>query len=362
MILLRSAKRTASPGKGSRRIPLAILLPLALILVIASFFRFASLGYSEFQGDEIDAMMPAARCPAGDPDARRGSRRGPVEILLPMLPWRLAQTTDEASACLPFALAGLGTLATVFLLGRKLGGNPAGFAAVGVAVLNGLLIAFSRIVQYLGHRAGPAPGGVGAWEWYVCGQTRGCPDGTFHRDRPARTLRCPRSRASFGLHCAARLRTDAPERRVLRWWGDVCRSGDWGMPLVIVPFYGPYLLTPQVGATGSYLGRRIGEGLLKNRIDHFLTYSIFYNSFLYLALTGGWSWPSWLGASITPRPSAGSPEPGSGRPPGRAGRRGPAGWPAGLTIGALIWRRSPGGHFPRRVLLPHRPPPWSRAP
>ena len=113
-------------------------------MLAAGVFRFASLGHSEFQGDEVQAMMPAARVLAGDPDALvLGRKKGPAEILLPMLPWRLTETTDEASARLPFALAGLGTLATLFLLGRKLGGDPAGFAAAAVAALNGLLIAFS---------------------------------------------------------------------------------------------------------------------------------------------------------------------------------------------------------------------------
>ena len=156
--------------------------------------------------------MPAARVLAGDPDALMlGRKKGPAEILLPMLPWRLTETTDEASARLPFALAGLGTLATLFLLGRKLGGDPAGFAAAGVAALNGLLIAFSRIVQYQAIVLWMSALAVlCAWEWYERGQNAlGRPDGTVHRDRPARTLRCPRGRASFGLHCAPRLLPDA---------------------------------------------------------------------------------------------------------------------------------------------------------
>ena len=168
VILLRSGKRDASHGDGSR------LIPLVMILLVAGLFRFASLGYSEFQGDEVKAMMPAARVLAGDPGALMLERKkGPAEILLPMLPWRLAETTDEASARLPFALAGLGTLATVFLLGRKLGGNPAGFAAAGVAALNGLLIAFSRIVQYQAIVLWMSALAVlCAWEWYERGRTR----------------------------------------------------------------------------------------------------------------------------------------------------------------------------------------------
>ena len=205
VILLRSGKRAESHGDGSR------LIPLVMILLVAGLFRFASLGYSEFQGDEVKAMMPAARVLAGDPDALMLERKkGPAEILLPMLPWRLAETTDEASARLPFALAGLGTLATVFLLGRKLGGNPAGFAAAGVAALNGLLIAFSRIVQYQAIVLW-----MSALGRVVCvGMVRaradalGPPGRSVHRDRPARTLRCPCCHTSVGLHCAPLLLTE----------------------------------------------------------------------------------------------------------------------------------------------------------
>ena len=283
VILLRSGKRAASPGDGSR------LIPLVMILLVAGFFRFASLGYSEFQGDEVKAMMPAARVLAGDPDALMLERKkGPAEILLPMLPWRLAETTDEASARLPFALAGLGTLVTVFLLGRKLGGDPAGFAAAGVAALNGLLIAFSRIVQYQAVVLWMSALAVlCAWEWYERGRTRWVLlAGVFtgigllaHYD----ALAVMPVLAYIALLAFSRSNTLGRRRA---WWRDAL-LGALCMALVVVPFYGPYLLTPQVGATASYLGKRIGEGLLKNTIDKFLTYSTFYNSFLYIALTGG---------------------------------------------------------------------------
>ncbi len=280
VILLRSGKRAASHGDGSR------LIPLVMILLVAGFFRFASLGYSEFQGDEVKAMMPAARVLAGDPDALMLERKkGPAEILLPMLPWRLAETTDEASARLPFALAGLGTLATLFLLGRKLGGNPAGLAAAAVAALNGLLIAFSRIVQYQAIVLWMSALAVlCAWEWYERGQTRwAILTGLFtgigllaHFD----ALAVMPLLAYIAILTFSRNSQSSTSSRRRAWWRDVVLGG-LCMLLVVIPFYVPYLLTPQAGVTGSYLGRRIGEGLVKNTIGNFLTYGIFYNSFLY---------------------------------------------------------------------------------
>jgi hypothetical protein len=282
VILLCSGKRAASRDGGSR------LIPLVMILLVAGVFRFTSLGYSEFQGDEVKAMMPAARVLAGDSDALMLERKkGPAEILLPMLPWRLTETTDEASARLPFTLAGLVTLVTVFLLGRKMGGDPAGIAAAGVAALNGLLIAFSRIVQYQAIVLWMSALAVlCAWEWYERGLTRWVLlAGVFtgigllaHYD----ALAVVPVLAYIALLSFSQMSRSGRRRA----WGRDVLLGMLGMMLVIVPFYGPYLLTPQVGPTQTYLSERIGEGLLKNRIEDFLAYGAFYCSFLYLALTG----------------------------------------------------------------------------
>lgn len=282
VVLLRSGRRAASGGEGSW------LIPLAIVLILAGFFRFASLGYSEFQGDEVKAMMPAARVLEGDPDTlMEGRLKGPAEILLPMMLWRLTETTDEASARLPFALAGVGTLATLFLLGRKLGGDQAGLAAAGVAALNGLLIAFSRIVQYQVIVLWMSALAVlCAWEWHERAQTRwallvGVFTGTgllAHYDALAvLPVLAYIAFLSFS-HASANGR-----RR--EWWRDML-LGVLCTALLAILFYGPYMLTSQIPETGSYLRGRVGEGLFKNRIDSFLTYSIFYCSFLYVAFTG----------------------------------------------------------------------------
>jgi Dolichyl-phosphate-mannose-protein mannosyltransferase len=262
---------------------------LALVLMLAGAFRLISLGYSEFQGDEVKAMMPAAHVLEGDPDALMlGRKKGPAEILLPMLSWQLTETTGEAGARLPFALAGLGTLATLFLLGRKLGGDRAGIAAAGVAALNGLLIAFSRIVQYQAIVMWMSALAVlCAWEWYERGQTRwAILAGVFtgigllaHYD----ALAVVPVLAYIAFLSFSRAGTSARRRACGRdlLLGALCTT------LLGIAFYGPFLLTPQVGTTGDYLNWRIGEGLLKDRIDSFLTYSIFYCSFVYVVLTGG---------------------------------------------------------------------------
>jgi hypothetical protein len=280
--LFRSPRRATSGG--SRIWP--VLLVLALL--IAGTFRFASLGYSEFQGDEVKAMLPAARVLGGHPDAlTQGRKKGPAEIVLPMLSWRLTETTDEASSRLPFALAGVGTIATLFLLGRRLGGNQAGLAVAGVAALNGLLIAFSRIVQYQAIVLWMSALAVlCAWEWYERDETLwALLSGVFmgvgllaHYD----ALAVLPVLAYIALRSILRKNTPSQRRA---WCRDVLLSLLL-MALIAGVFYGPYLFSSQMGATESYLGERVGGLSLKNRTENFLTYGIFYSSFLYLVLTG----------------------------------------------------------------------------
>ncbi len=122
--------------------------PLTLILLLAAFFRLADLGYSEFQGDEALAMISAAEALEGHSDALFLRGKGPGEVLLPMTLWRLTGTVNELIARLPFAIAGLLMVLTVYLLGRRLWSERAGLIAAALLALNGFMVGFSRIVQY----------------------------------------------------------------------------------------------------------------------------------------------------------------------------------------------------------------------
>ena len=135
-----------------------------------------------------------------------------------------------------------------------------------MAALNGLLIAFSRIVQYQAIVLWMSALAVlCAWEWYARGQTRWAVlTGLFtgigllaHYD----ALAVVPVLAYIALLAFSQRRQSGRRRA----WGRDVLLGGLGMLLVVVPFYGPYLLTPQVGATGSYLGERIGEGLAQEQ-------------------------------------------------------------------------------------------------
>jgi 4-amino-4-deoxy-L-arabinose transferase-like glycosyltransferase len=268
---------------------------LAAIFLLGFAVRFAGLGYSEFQGDEALAMITAAEALEGHQDAFFLRGKGPGEALLPMVLWRLTGTINEVSARLPFAVAGLLMVPTMYLLGYRLFsgesdqlGQQAGLVAAGLLALSGFMVGFSRIVQYQAlvvWMSGLAL--LSAWEW--------------------RTSQSPHTRRWAGLTGAfmgAGLLAHYDAILVVPAIAYVLLSDDKSwisnlkpqllnlviaiscLLLVAGPFYIPYALDPQATRTGEYLGDRIGDTLLKNNLGGFLHFNVFYNSSYYVMLTG----------------------------------------------------------------------------
>lgn len=122
---------------------------LGLILVLAAGLRLPALGSAELHDDEASVLLAAARLVGGSREALLTQLKGPVQILLPAGPLALTGQLPELAARLPFALAGLGVVVGGFALARRLaGGGVAGLLAALFLALDGLMIAFSRIVQY----------------------------------------------------------------------------------------------------------------------------------------------------------------------------------------------------------------------
>jgi hypothetical protein len=279
---------------------------LALVLLLGAIFRLVNLGYSEFQGDEALATISAAEALEGHPDALFLRGKGPGEVLLPMLLWRLTGTLNEAIARLPFAIAGLLMILTIYLLGRRLlpdedhpYASHAALAAACLVALNGFMIGFSRIVQYQALVVWmSALALLCAWEWRARSQpyaTRWAAlTGVFlgagllaHYDAilvvPAIAyLQLSHIRLAY----RARNRHTSQPTSDLRPTIFNILVATGCLLLVSGLFYAPYLLDPQAARTGGYLGDRIGSALLKNNLASFLHFNSFYTSFYYLLLTG----------------------------------------------------------------------------
>jgi 4-amino-4-deoxy-L-arabinose transferase-like glycosyltransferase len=123
---------------------------LALVLVIAAGLRLPHVGWSEFQGDEAIVLTKAAAAVEGRDDAHYIHKKGPAEILITAQVYALQGRIDETRARLPFALATLAGLLSLFVLARGLFGGVAATVATLALGLNGFFIAFARIVQYQG--------------------------------------------------------------------------------------------------------------------------------------------------------------------------------------------------------------------
>ncbi len=123
-------------------------LGLGLVVAVAAFLRMADVGYAEFQDDEVTVVTHAAEMIQGREDALFVHDKGPAEILLTALHYAPVQRLNEATARLPFGVAGVIGLMGVMLLGTRLFGPLAGWLAAILLALDGYFIGFGRIVQY----------------------------------------------------------------------------------------------------------------------------------------------------------------------------------------------------------------------
>ena len=238
------------------------MLLLLSIVLLGGIIRFAELNYSEFQGDEIEAVAPAARAIEGYDDALTLQRRkAPAEVLLPMEMWRTTGVLTEGTARLPFAVAGLLIIPCCFVMGRRLlkgrAGLVAGLAAALIVARCGLLVAFSRVVQYREPLVVlmMALSLLCAWEWRSTGALRWAVlAGVFlgggllaHYDAitvaPA---------LAFVVLVAVLQRDGAPARSPWVTCGSALAMAGACL-LVAAPFYLASLADPAFGVTGTYL-------------------------------------------------------------------------------------------------------------
>lgn len=286
LLTVRGAVVAASPHqRRSRGQAQPWMIVLTLVLVLAGALRFAYLGYTEFLTDEARVVLRAAAVIQGNEDVLFLHRKGPAEILLPATIFALVGTLNEAAARLPFALASLAAVATVFYLGRRLFGRTAGLIAAFLLALEGYLIGFAHFVQFQSlvvlfgalvmlllvsevERLQPARGRFILLALLAAGSLLAHYDG-----------------AAVALPAAATLiwligRSGSITRQ---WWRAM-----WPALLlaaaILALFYVPFLLHPQFQATYHYLvdQRLVADRTLPfNNLRDFFERSTVYNSAYY---------------------------------------------------------------------------------
>src|SRR3990167_5700638 len=114
---------------------------LVLTFVSAFAFRFVNLWYSEFQADEIEAVVSAPLLTQSKP---------PMQFILSGFIFNLAKNSDnfEFFVRLPFFLAGFLVVIVLYKLLVKAFDKKVALLTTFLVSQSGLLIAFSRVAQY----------------------------------------------------------------------------------------------------------------------------------------------------------------------------------------------------------------------
>lgn len=287
---LLTLRRTVAPAADPRGGHPYLLLTLVLLLGAA--LRLLNLGVSEFQGDEARAMILALDSLLGRDDLLLLHKKGPVEALLPAGPMALLGQATELIARLPFALAGVGTVLGVYLLGRALAdsaghtsrlSSAAGLIAATIVALDGLLLAYSRIVQYQSALMLMGTGAVWCgWQFY-----RGV-------ERPLRYALFGAGLAAVGVlaHYDGVLVLPALAWLLLAGgarsgWSSRAWALGLGAPVALFAaiagsFYVPFALQERFGDTAGYVLGRIAEddgGLrLVDNLTDYVRLATFYNT------------------------------------------------------------------------------------
>ena len=118
------------------------------LVTFGIFVRAQGLGYSNFQGDEVNTVTFLYGMDQGVLAYLLEQKRGPIQYLLNIINVGIFGYHDEFWIRVPYLLFGIFALGTVFFMNRRIFGNLTAFFGLLLMSVNGLFIAFARITQY----------------------------------------------------------------------------------------------------------------------------------------------------------------------------------------------------------------------
>jgi hypothetical protein len=254
------------------------LIPVA----VAGFFSLTGLGYSDYWGDEMNGLLRAISIIDGHAETIFEHTKGPVEILLPAAYGLLAGNLDPFILRFPFALAYIAGVGGFFLLVQRLFSREVALLAGLILAINGLYLAFGRMVQY--QAVVFLMTGLSLLLAYH-----------FYRSGDGKALSLSLFLVATGLLAHYDMLLVLPPLGYLIWrrlgWNWPAWKQTWpplalaGIILASVTayFYLPFFLNPHATETSAYLTRRISaSGLISNNFDEFYMFAIMYNSGYYM--------------------------------------------------------------------------------
>jgi hypothetical protein len=315
LLALLALARTHRPPTSNLQFPIPnsrflitnySLLLTFFVLLVAALLRFPSLGYGEFNDDELDVVQSARSQLLGQSNVIYEHRKGPTEIWLAAIIAGTSTQFDEWTLRLPFILASLGAIALTVLLGEEMLGRWRGVLAGLLLSGEGIFLAFSRMAQYQSivllmltlvawcawrfyqaqtRRTENFYLAVGAlcWSFAILTHWDGAPMGALLLWALWRKRQLVDSHLPFAIcHSPFAIRHSPFATRYLLIF----------IPTLILPtiFYIQLFLHPQVGNLETYASGRIGFGLF-NSAPTFLRNATFYNASLFimaLLLAGAW--------------------------------------------------------------------------
>ena len=291
IIVILVLLKAITPSEASHRpvmlerMPRRVWLYIALVIALASLFRFPTLGYSEFQDDEIDVTTAARRVILGETEALFTDRRGPTQTLITAAFFLFTGWFHEWVPRLPVALANLMAVVTVFLLAWRMFNPRVGFLAGLLLAIEGFVLAYSRVVQMQSTLIFMITLSVLCFYRFLQ---------TEDRTLSVRYQVLGSLFFALGLLSHYEMVVITPVLAFLYFqkhgWG-FWRENARGLLISITVFllisgvfYLPFVLHPQFQATFGYYSREImGRGVINN-LRQFLLVGTFYNSTYYLSV------------------------------------------------------------------------------
>jgi len=285
VLLHKAAAGRLDDGWSSEK----VLLQIVLLVTLAAFFRFAYLGYSEYQGDEVMVASVAREAIVGRDDALFLHRKGPTEASIAIAFALFADGFDEFVTRFPFALASFLGIMTTYLIGREFFDSFIGFTAGLLLTIEGIFRGISCIVQFPGvvvlmltlsvycfYRFYQADD---KWSnrWQILGAIFLAFGLLTHWDI---VLVLP----TLAFLYLSRYGLRSLKENALSLIGSLSV-----IAIMLLAFYVPFVLHPYFRKTLLYLTQEImgaGQGPYNN-LYWYTSYSIFYNSIYYVACMSG---------------------------------------------------------------------------